>query len=340
MSLNIFSSSYPGLRLFVKHWLHEAINIQAQNQRLDLPTYPIAKAIHSVQPQIILTRNIPVKLDTNHTHLSYVSAIALLLEKSWGQPPVEIAQKLTERLVQTTELSNFETQFSPLQLLRGSIALSANSIGWITLKLSDQGLAKWLEILIYFFQSLSNSSPRVNIWDENPQIYLRNSTASCPTISKITDDRCLSRNFTDILLSQHAHARCCSLLRLGMQEGLIQLVAFPRGWSIVEPPSWLGENLSLRCQHPSERQLIWQICQNLDEISLNGNFSEPERTLKQVSKLSQAFHRFYADCLIFNEVKVSNPELAQVRLGLVDLVRSLLHLLLEDSLGISAPPEL
>jgi arginyl-tRNA synthetase len=125
-----------------------------------------------------------------------------------------------------------------------------------------------------------------------------------------------------------------------MQEGLVQLAAFPRGQSIVEPLPWLGDNAALRCQHSSEHHLIKQICQHLDEISLVSHFSEPKKTLKQLCKLSQAFRYFYASCLIFNEVKVKNPALAQVRLGLVDLVRSLLQLLLEDGLGIAAPPEL
>ncbi len=340
MSLNPFSSNYPGLQLLVKRRLHEAVNIQAQNQHFGLPTWHVSEAIHSIQPQIIHTREIPVKLDINRTPLTYVSAIALLLEKSWSRPATEIAQKLTESLIQTTGLSDFEAQFSPLQSVWKSFLLDSNSTGWITFKLSDQGWAKWLEILICFFQSLKNPSDQMDDWDKKPQFYLCDSTGSPSPISKNTHDRNLFRNSTDILLAQHAHARCCSLLRLGMQAGLVQLAAFPRGRSIVDPLPWLGENASLRYHHSSEQQLIRQICQNLDEISLVSNFSEPERTLKQVGRLSQAFRRFYADCLIFNEVKVNNPALAQVRLGLVDLVRSLLHLLLEDGLGIQAPSEL
>lgn len=340
MSLNSFSSSYPGLQLFMQHRLHEAIHIQAQNQHLDLPARHIVGVIQPMQPQIILTREIPVKLDTNHAQISYVSAIALLLEKTWSQPAAKIAQSLTESLVQTSKLNNFEAQSCPLHSIWKSFLLDANSTGWITLKLSEQGLAKWLETLIYCFQNLKKSSCQVDTWDEKPQIYLRDSTGSLRFTSRITHDRDLPRNSTDVLMAQHVHARCCSLLRLGMQEGLIRLAAFPRGRSIVEPLPWLADNGTFRCQHSSEQQLIRQICQNLDEISLGSSFSKPEKTLKQMCKLSQAFRRFHADCLIFNEIKVNNPALAQVRLGLVDLVRSLLYLLLEDGLGIAAPSEL
>ncbi|MBW4513656.1 MAG: hypothetical protein KME11_00345 [Timaviella obliquedivisa GSE-PSE-MK23-08B] len=340
MSLNIFSSSYPGLQLFVKHRLHESINIQAQNQHLDLPRNLVLESIRSAQSRIVLAREIPVKLAINQTQISYVSAIAFLLEKSWGQPATEIAQKLTESLLQASNLRNFEELPSPLRSVWKSFSFDTNSTGWITLKLSDQGLAKWLEILIYFFQNLKDSSYEINNWDETSRIHLRDSTVTLSPLSGITYNKDLFRNSTDVLLAQHAHARCCSLLRMGMQQGLIQLAAFPRGQSIVEPVPWLGEAALLRCHHSSEHQLIRQICQNLDEISLISSFSDPQRTLKQLSKLSQAFHRFYADCLIFNKVEVNNLALAQVRLGIVDLVRSLLHLLLEDGLGILAPPEL
>ena len=340
MNSTISSSDYPGLRLFVKHWLHETISIEAQNHHPNLSVNPIVKPIYSVQPQISLIREIPVNLDTNRTQLSYVSAIALLLEKSWNRPALEIAQRLIEMLSQTPNVNGSKAQFSSLQFICKSFFVDVNSAGWMTFKLSDQGVAKWLETLICFFQKLKKTSHQVNNWDENSPVNLRDSTALLPLLSRITHDKNLSRNSTDILLAQHAHARCCSLLRLGMQEGLIQLAVFPMGQSIAEPLPWLEGNTSLRCQHPSEQQLIRQICQNLDEISLVSNFSEPGKTLKQVGKLTQAFRRFYADCLIFDQLKVSNRALAQVRLGLIDLVRSLLQLLLEDGLGIAAPPEL
>jgi arginyl-tRNA synthetase len=347
VNLDSFSSTYPGLRLLVKHLIHEAVNIEAQNQDVNGSVRPILDAIHRAQPQIITTREIPVKLDVNSTQISYVSAIALFLEKSWNQPATEIAQKLTAALVQTAKSNNFEAQFPSFQLVWKSFSFEANSAGWITLKLADQGLAKWLEILIYLFQDLKNLPQdlrnlpnETNNGETNPPIYLRSSTDLPYSISRITHDKYIPRNSTDILLAQHVHARCCSLLRLGMQEDLIQLSVFSRGQSIVDPLPWLREDASLRCQHPSERQLMRQICQSVDEISLVSNFSEPERTLKQARGLSQAFCRFYADCLIFSEVKVTNPALSQVRLGLIDVVRSLLHLLLEDGLGILAPSEL
>lgn len=340
MSLNISSSNYPGLRLLVKHWLHEAVNIQAQNQYLDLPEYPILSSIYRVQPQVLSISEIPVKLDINHTEIIYVSAIAPFLEKPWGQSASKIAQRLIESLLWTTTSNKVEARFSFCHSCRRNFSLEANSSGWITFKISEQGLSQWLETLFSFFQNLTNSSDETRDWHENSQIHLRDSTALCPSLSRITHIKDIPRNSTEIWLAQHAHARCCSLLRLGRQDGLIHLEAFPRGQSIIDPLPWLGENVSLRCQHSSEQQLIKQICQNLDEISCLSYFSDPGRTLKQIDKLSQAFRCFYADCLIFNEVKVNNLALAQVRLGLVDLVRSLLQLLLEDGLGIPAPSEL
>ena len=139
MSLNIFCSSYPGLRLLVKHLLHEAVNIQAQNQHFNSSEPPTFTPIYRGQPQIPPIGEIPVKLDANHTQITYVSAIALLLEKSWRQPAPEIAQKLIGSLIQTTQSTDSEPQFSSLQSVWQNFSFDANSAGWITLKISDQG---------------------------------------------------------------------------------------------------------------------------------------------------------------------------------------------------------
>jgi DALR anticodon binding domain len=320
----------------MQHWLQEVLNIQARKWQLESSSRPTTEAIYSLNTQIPLIREIPVKLDVNRTPVSYVSTIALLLEKPWKKSASEIAQKLVEELTQKTKTDSFEPQIASLQLVWKSVLFEANSSGWIVLKITDQGLSKWLESLIYFFQNLGESPNWVNDPSKNLQNSLRDPTDSTYYISNSTYAGYRARNSTDIFLAQHAHARCCSLLRLGEQAGLIQR-AFPRGQGsqAVLPRG----HASLQFHHSSEHQVIVQICQSLDGIS-QGIFSDPEKTLRRVSGLSQAFCRFYADCLIFNEVKLNNLALAEGRLALVDLVRSLLQLLLEDGLGIPAPQEL
>jgi arginyl-tRNA synthetase len=322
----------------MQHRLHEVLNIQAQNWQIKSFSSPTIEAIHRVNTEIPLISEIPVKLDANRTPLSYVSAIALLLEKPWSKPAPEIAESLVEKLIQTNNASSDENSSSPLQTTWQSCLFEANSSGWITLEIPHKGLGRWLEFLIYFFQNLGNSSDRMNDLEENTGFYLRDLTDPPDLIRNSTHPVYSPRNSTDLFFAQHAHARCCSLLRLGRQENLIQLGDFSTGESIIIPLSWLDETQALRCCHPSEQQLILQICQGLDEMA-EGVFSNPGKTLKRSHKLSQAFCRFYQDCQIFGEGKVNQP-LAQVRLGLVDVTRSLLYLLLEKGLGVTAPQEL
>jgi DALR anticodon binding domain len=323
----------------MQHRLHEVLNIQAQNWQIESFSRPTIEAIHRVNTQIPLISEIPMKLDANRTPVSYVSAIALLLEKPWGKPAPEIAESLTEKLTQASEASPSKNRPFPLPIIGQSYFIEANSSGWITLKVSNQGLGKWLEFLIYFFQNLPNSPDRMNDLEENTRFYLRDLTDPPNSIRNSTYARYPDRNSTDLFFAQHAHARCCSLLRLGRQENLIQLGSFPRGESIIAPLPWLDENAVLRCRHPAEQQLILQICQSLDEMTQD-IFSSPEKTLKRLVGLSQAFCRFYGDCLIFDETKVNQLPIAQVRLGLVDVTRSILKLFLEDGLDSLAPREL
>jgi arginyl-tRNA synthetase len=52
------------------------------------------------------------------------------------------------------------------------------------------------------------------------------------------------------------------------------------------------------------------------------------------------FLTFYSQCRIWGEVKTATPQLAQARLGLILATQPLLHLLLQDLLGVPAPLEL
>nr|WP_242022405.1 DALR anticodon-binding domain-containing protein [Trichocoleus sp. FACHB-90] len=134
---------------------------------------------------------------------------------------------------------------------------------------------------------------------------------------------------------QYAHARCCSLLRLGEREGLIRL-GVP-ALTVVEPDviPWLNED-SIRLVYPAERALIAQVLGLLDELD---GWGQPD-WVKLAIALSQTWESFYSECRIFGEVKTQTPHLAQARLGLVAATRSILRSLLQNRLFILAPVEL
>jgi DALR anticodon binding domain len=325
VNLDYSSSTNPALRTLVLHRLHQVLHIQAQNWCIEAPTRPTVEAIHQFQPQISLLRHIPIKFVKNQTQVSYVSAIALSLEKPWQKPAPKIAQSLVKSLTQLPKEGDFAPQSHPHESIWNCFLFESNSAGLIIFKLSDQGLAKWLQFLMDLTQESGNAPPWRSKSGGNSQNFLRDLTDSSHSIRNCTDLKSLPRNSTDLFQAQHAHARCCSLLRLGMEAKLLQtLSALP----------WIDSNGLIRCRHASERQLIEQICQIWDRII----FSEPDETIKLIRGLSQSFERFYRDCTIFGEVKMNDPALAQVRLGLVAGVRSLLQLLLE-SLDIAVPTE-
>jgi arginyl-tRNA synthetase len=337
VNLDYSSSTYPALRKLVTHRLHQVLHIQAQNWCIESSLRPTVEAIHQLQPDLPLLRDIPIKFVKNQTHISYVSAIALLLEKSWQKPALKIAQSLVETLVQTTQEQNFTSPYHGGEPVWKHFLFEANSSGWLTLKLSDLGLAEWLQSLIYLAQKFEDSPKWMTFWTGNSQNLLRDSTDSPYFIRNPTDQKFLPRNSTDLFLAQHAHGRCCSLIRLGKQTEIIDEATFG-----VEPLSWLLSDRSIRGWHRSEWELIEQICQSCDRTTAQ-RFplisSEPDKTVKLMRGLSQAFERFYRDCSIFGEVRMNDPALAQVRLGLVAVVRSLLQVLLDD-LGEVAPTEL
>jgi arginyl-tRNA synthetase len=134
---------------------------------------------------------------------------------------------------------------------------------------------------------------------------------------------------------QYAHARCCSLLRLGEREGLIRLVPTDRQaswalWQFADPIPWLAGD-----GHPAERALIAQMADTTDAIACDrGNGDKLARTL------SQAFLNFDRHCCIFGKVATNAPEIGRSRLGLTLTVQAILRLLLEAKLSKPAPEEL
>jgi arginyl-tRNA synthetase len=145
---------------------------------------------------------------------------------------------------------------------------------------------------------------------------------------------------------QYAHARCCSLLRLAVREGLIEF------WEIEsdtksafgsaipwKPISWLTCDEKLRFNHPAELRLIAELVQAVDNLE-NPDVMSSLKWEKAALNLSQAFENFWRKCRIWGEVKITSPELAEARLGLLMATQSVLRFLLEEKIGISALAEL
>lgn len=276
----------------------------------------------------LVPQMIPVRRLSADTGVLYQSAIALRLASPLQLNALDIAHDLVNAL---PNLSLDITH--PIYL---DFRVEVEFPGWINIRLNEQGVATWLQ------QLLQVSSLRYREDREEIKIERNNQKELSVKLHKEAESS------TNLFPLQYTHARCCSLLRLGHQQGLIQLqeIDFTSlNWQRVEPNPipWLQEDsdahtgeMQLRLVHPAERELLAQLLDVQDELST----LEPLKLLKRGSSLSQACEIFYRECRIWGEVKRDNPKLAQARLGLVGGTQVVLRSLLQDRLQVLAPVEL
>lgn len=250
------------------------------------------------------TGKFPLYQGRDDRRILYISGVALQLSKSHNQTPEEIASGI---------VSHLSRQSADV------VSVEMVPPGWIYLQLTDGFLATWLQsLLVTKVQEDGNMS-----------------------ISKIS-----KLNPSRLFMIQYAHARCYSLLLLAHREGLIQLtnicddaqLSFASLTSAQQIP-WLNDEQKLRLIHPAEGRLLSRlvtVIDNLQSPDLNTRVNWEKLALD----LSQAFESFWCQCRIWGEVKISDPNLAQARLGLMIATQSVLRSLLVSKLGAVAPVEL
>ncbi len=293
-------SNFAAIKLLLQHHLLVAMSLSGMLGAVtDVPG--------SVQ---LKPESVPLRRFSEESCMLYRSAIAFQLAPLLQLSALDIANQLMTCLPTTSQYTT------------GQICLdfSVEVVfpGWINFRLSDQGLATWLQHLSTEFKVVSSDDKQQNQSSEN---------------------------FFPI---QYAHARCCSLLRLAHRQGLIQLsdVDFKTGgWRLVEPNPipWLNDDqeadirlMTLRLVHPAERNLIALLLDVGDEMGTQSQL----HGVKLAKGLSNGFEKFYSSCRIWGEVKTETPKLAQARLGLVAVTQVLLRSLLQDQLSIPVPVEL
>jgi DALR anticodon binding domain len=254
---------------------------------------------------------IPLRSLPGQRQLIYVSAIAIKLSSFWHRPAIDIANEISLHLF----VSDRAEQISAVLALQ-NFTVKVVSSGSIYLELNDPGMAAWL------------------------QCYAQ--APAWPTLP--SDTQCLNPK---LFYAQYTHARCCSLLRLGDREGIITLKQLDPNqsppWFEVSSPNpipWLDSSQKLRLVDVAERNLVFHV------LTLPDGFQDPIAPnqaiywQKSAMTLSEAFQLFYSQCRIWGEVKTQTPQLAQARLGLVMATQALLHLLLQNLLGVAAPLDL
>jgi hypothetical protein len=307
-----------------------------------IPAYSNLSPLSKQNTQV---RNVSLKRVEDVSRIAYISAIALQQSIHKDVQSVDLANYFIQHLFKAKPEAERFSRLTEIELK--SFLVKVIPPGFIWFELSDRGVAAWLQHLINPFPHSDYAVERCIA--TNP-----------PIVSSV---QALSQTENDLLFAtQHIHARCCSLLRLAAEQGLVTIApsknSLELGQILSSPIPWFRElasnsvalspQLGLRLVHPSELALIGQLFSLLDllcatcELEVCGVQSTPpsqKNWLKQLDRFNQAFHTFYRNCRIWEEVKRDLP-LAQVRLGLLAATRIVLQMVLRDALGVAAPSNL
>ncbi|MEH1769930.1 MAG: DALR anticodon-binding domain-containing protein [Nostoc sp.] len=218
--------------------------------------------------------------------------------------------------------------------------------GWMHFELTHSTLATWLQNLVVGSLKEAGeqgSRERGARGEINSKFKIQNSKLKNFCLLPPASSFPMPNSLFPI---QYAHARCCSLVLLAHREGLIKFRepvpnTSPDFWDVIfpNPIPWLNCDGTLRLNHPDERRLIDELIQVVDNIECP-DVSGSVKWEKVALNLSQAFEKFWSNCRIWGEVKITSPELAQARLGLLMATQSVLRYVLEENLRVFAPLEL
>ncbi|OKH55770.1 hypothetical protein NIES2101_02935 [Calothrix sp. HK-06] len=145
--------------------------------------------------------------------------------------------------------------------------------------------------------------------------------------SPVSHTPTLPHSHTPSFLIQYAHARCCSLLRLAENEGLI---LFDQPLQV----SWLDSQGKFRFNSHESQRLIATSVEIVDDL-VCVDVRSPIYWHSKALNLSQALECFWRHTRIWGEVK-NQPELVRAYIGLIVVTQQILRLLLEEKLNSAA----
>ena len=315
MKVNLPAVNCPSLKQQMLIQLQAAIGLYRERYILNndaIASHPTEKNL-PLNAELMTGGGIPLQRFQEGTGIRYRSSVALKLAALWHLPPLEIATELAAYLCTSVDDAQGKMDLQ-------NLTIQVIPPGFIDFQLTDAEIARWLQLLMAGELSSSQGVPNYRLPITDYPLLI-----TCP------------QPLSNLSKVQYIHARCCSLLRLGHQEKIIQLNDSPALMLVYpEPIPWLTADGQLQLVHPAECRLIAQLLGLLDEL---GGMNQP-KWVKRAFDATQAFETFERECRIFGEVKTQMPHLAQARLGLVGVTRAILKLLLQDRLGIVAPIEL
>lgn len=188
---------YLALQPQLTHRLRDAIDKlkhNLQKAELDIPQ----SSDCAFQPATFSSQAVSFDHAKDLTQVIYSSPIALRLSRSWNLPAIDLANQIAGWL-DTKAFA--ETEPPVLKKSGGYLITQVTPPGWIVVKPSDPGIALWLQTLA----------------DQPSQTESEQSANDSNAHSK--SDHGLCQNANSLFEIQYAHARCCTLLNMGIQAG-------------------------------------------------------------------------------------------------------------------------
>ena len=275
------------------------------------------------------------------TKIAYRSAIAHKLAKVSERSAIHWAAEIANQLQKPQLVGDLRESDSPLDISpnRGEFTVQVLPPAEIYFEITNFGLASWLQFLLHTLLE--------------DDFHLIPSLEGAP-VTDVTSAGFSGQQKSDlrnVFVCQYAYARCCSLLHLAQVH---HLWACPDrkletqkndNPAIAAQIPWLTPEGDWQLTHPAEKVLISELVTTLDmlatwEVSRKTALGNPKLLLELVTRLSEAFLAFHSACRFWGETQRTAADLVQARLGLVEVTRSLLGILLREGLGVIAPPEL
>jgi DALR anticodon binding domain len=280
---------------------------------------------NTTQPDVI---SLPLFSQSAHQFGTFASPLLLQFA---SRTPQSTPQILGAAILQQWASQPEAIRFSP--------KLWIHPNGWLYAHFGTDDLAQWLQRL----------------------------TLETPTLDQTREPKAIESSISHepvLFTLQYAHARCCSLLRLAQQEGLLEYGDnFVPGvhtnpfehqgtalWQTDTGELYLrtsSEKAILQAlmafpQSLSPQKVIYRCPQSIDSFTESRlEWSLPYTHLhKQAEVWGALFSNFYRDCRLFGAVQTHEPKLTQARFALVYIVKKVLAFLLEDIFQVKAPMEL
>jgi len=290
---------------------------------------------YKAESKCIKGQKFPLHKGRDNNRILYTSNVSLGLSKSQNRKAMELASAIA------SDISGICGDVFSIQIVPP---------GLIHFELTHSTLATWLQSLVEGSGEWGVGSGGAGEAGEDEGDKANNQCpmphAQCPMPHAPCPMPHAPCPMPNLFAVQYAHARCCSLVLLAHREGLIKLRepvpnTSPAFWSVISPNPlpWLNCDGTLRLNYPDERRLIGELIQVVDNIECP-DVKGSVKWEKVALSLSEAFEKFWCNCRIWGEVKITSPELAQARLGLLMATQSVLRFVLEENLGVFAPLEL